>query len=65
MSDLKPCPFCGGEAYKKLVYGLDEVSSYYDINTYVVGCRKCGIYFAIPWNEDYAVRLWNRRANNE
>lgn len=51
--ELKPCPFCGGEA--DLIMGA---------NWYQVGCRKCDITTAtMPMydNVDRAVALWNTR----
>lgn len=59
MAELKPCPFCGGEAkwYFKKPIGL-------------IGCGECG---AIPFTysanheEDVkqkAIEAWNRRADN-
>lgn len=48
MTDLKPCPFCGGEAEE-----WDVEGPY--ISTDKVGCKKCGIYFrginrVLKWN---------------
>ena len=65
---LKPCPFCGGEAYARFqrtkgVFGYASVE-----------CRKCG---AVPYvhslyslqDEDKAiegvVEAWNRRATKK
>lgn len=55
MVELKPCPFCGGEAI------IDDCGEH----RYFVRCTKCSI------NQDKlftqkcdAARAWNRRANN-
>ena len=57
MADLKPCPFCGGEAtVKKDNFGNVRV-----------GCTKCPCDIGRSWftTKREAVRAWNRRANNE
>ena len=71
MSELKPCPFCGGEyvtihgAYAR---GNIECRAW-------VRCEHCGArmgdgypsphLFDISDSTKYAVRNWNRRANDE
>jgi Lar family restriction alleviation protein len=67
MSELKPCPFCGGTAF------LDKDEIF---------CDMCGLRMPFPiyeygavdgvegfptWEQarEEAVRRWNRRANNE
>ena len=54
MSDLKNCPFCGGQA-EMVVY------SYYN-DDFVVRCTKCGATVPI-WREtaEEAARQWNKR----
>lgn len=53
MTELKPCPFCGGEAY--LGFVCDE-----DGPIYFVHCRKCDAQV-----QDYikrnAAKKWNVR----
>lgn len=60
MSELLPCPFCGGEA------NLDELTPtpYNDQHStyYSVGCINCGIGF-YENTEDEAIAAWNSRAN--
>lgn len=77
LNDLKPCPFCGGEATFR------NTSVYYTFAVYVV-CIRCHTQTAVivygdngtlnP--EDFtrngekeakfkAQKLWNRRVNNE
>lgn len=65
MSDLKPCPFCGGKASK-------ESREYGNGSTYAwVFCLKCGCSTPkIPISLDYSARdkandLWNKRARME
>lgn len=58
MSELKKCPFCGGEAL------LD-----YDFNgigvTYGIHCPKChcAIIDTGTYSKDEAIAAWNRRAD--
>ena len=59
--ELKPCPFCGGEA--KAFYCEES-------GTFDVQCQVCG---AIPYigyrrsgmSPDEVIEAWNRRANDE
>ena len=66
MSELKPCPFCGGEA--RLVYALDEGTKQI---TYTVMCMSCNTAIFHPrmsvfeWDaydsEAEAAAAWNTR----
>ena len=62
MTELKPCPFCGGEPIlEKAVMpnGKDE-----PIKLFKYKCRKCGVAeFGWPLSEEIAVEHWNRRIN--
>ena len=49
--ELKPCPFCGGEAIIK----------YYAPCDYVVHCEKEDCYGGIYDTEEEAIEAWNRR----
>lgn len=59
-SELKPCPFCGGEVQKKIgIMGLNFFN-----------CRGCGA--VVSFNDSYcnvfkaeSVNAWNRRAGDE
>ena len=53
MSDLKRCPFCGGEA--KIQSNL--------LHNYRIYCVECGCQ-TISWSEskEKAIEAWNRRA---
>lgn len=57
---LKPCPFCGGEANKRIAFPVD--SDGMEMNMYIVGCKNCDIDFSALWDEERAIELWNRRA---
>ena len=52
--DLKPCPFCGGEAEKtKCLSGV------------FVQCHKCWASTRVSSSQGVATRAWNRRQKNE
>lgn len=75
MSELKPYPFCGGEAHVKEYANGHKGDGTYTAS-YQVGCDKCKIYFnrnsefrfvnGQPKFDvngyDLAVGLWNTRA---
>lgn len=53
MSELKPCPFCGGEAgYESTQHKYGVVHSIY--------CEECGVETA-RLSRDEAIEAWNRR----
>lgn len=56
---LKPCPFCGGEAHKRLAFPVDADGM--EMNMYIVGCEHCDIQFSFLWDEECAAELWNTR----
>lgn len=56
---LLPCPFCGGEARKRVAFPCDADGL--EMNLYIVGCETCGIEFSWLWDEEAAVELWNTR----
>lgn len=60
MENLKPCPFCGGEA-KMNIHRFAGLS-----NSYGVECKECmtqsSQFFA---TREQAIAAWNRRANDE
>lgn len=62
MAELKPCPFCGGNAS----LGHDHLG----LGASYVRCEKCGVEsirfmksFEVA-SDDEAVEFWNRRADN-
>jgi Lar family restriction alleviation protein len=57
MENLKPCPFCGGEADIEEIPGSPFTNEPY---TWGVGCKTCNI----GWYEESkerAIEAWNRR----
>lgn len=62
MAELKPCPFCGGDAQLEHIH--DGFGYSY------VRCKKCGVEsvkfiksFEVSSDKE-AVEFWNRRAEN-
>lgn len=55
MSDieLKPCPFCGGEAER-----IECLSGVF------VQCHKCWVGTSVSSSRGVATRAWNRRVGN-
>ena len=60
---LKPCPFCGGEAHKRIAFPVDPDGM--EMNMYIVGCKFCDIEFSWLWDEECAIELWNNRPTEE
>ena len=56
--ELKPCPFCGGEAEvaKGFLYGK--------VTGYSAYCKKCGCESKVFATKQNAENFWNRRADN-
>ena len=56
--ELKPCPFCGGEAY------LHECKSYVIPQSFLVMCNQCGVEtkeFIGVNSKTRAIEAWNGR----
>ena len=69
MAELKPCPFCGGQARMKYgkynllgAYGTEETERKWAR----VYCIKCGISQPIRINptKEQAIEYWNMRCEN-
>lgn len=63
--ELKPCPFCGGNADLWIVFvpygeGLERDEE----NEYHCGCCDCGVSTSSRYDEDDAIEAWNRRTDN-
>lgn len=57
---LKPCPFCGNEAYKSTTYTGNSFAT-------MIWCYNCNISMTkLSYNSDdctkEAIEAWNRRA---
>lgn len=63
MSELKPCPFCGGEVrMTSRLFGSDADG--FDVRRYYVRCRECDVGF-IHLSPVQVAELWNRRTTKE
>ena len=59
MAELKPCPFCGGEAFAaNFEYATAE--GYWKM--WAVECPKCGCQSGEFDTKGEAIEAWNRRA---
>jgi len=57
MTELKPCPFCGGEAIVR------ETSIGDDYNGFTVECKNCAVDIGNIDTEEEAIKRWNTRTN--
>lgn len=63
MSELKPCPFCGGSDIKCFLF--DPFDGYQgDCSSYIVECKECGAEMQKRHKAE-AINAWNRRVDNE
>lgn len=60
MAELKPCPFCGGEADCNNV-AFERAGK----PMWAVECMKCGVVTDFFDNEEDANEAWNRRVSDE
>jgi Lar family restriction alleviation protein len=60
-TELKPCPFCGGEAeYKTFTTGrILKFTAHY------IACSVCGCQTNVQFTNKEAATKWNRRADHE
>ena len=60
-TEIKRCPFCGGEARTNGIYWENEAEDWVDDYS-VVMCTECGAMGPKCQEEEEAIELWNRRA---
>ena len=62
--ELKPCPFCGGEAH--ISHYMDEnIWDHSTVPWYRVGCDACEIYVHSYPDEDEVIDKWNSRVGEQ
>ena len=59
MSNLKPCPFCGGEAQTTLRNIGDSGEDFWSVECFD---PECGCDFCLYTTEAEAIEAWNTRA---
>ena len=59
--ELKPCPFCGGEALVDMHYHSPHGS----IKLFYVICRMCLATTRKELREDKAIEIWNTRTEKD
>jgi Lar family restriction alleviation protein len=61
-NELKPCPFCGGEAEHKMYFWGNHTKTHKPIWCYYIFCAECGAMTDnIFKTEEEAITAWNRR----
>ena len=60
MTELKTCPFCGGDAYGPIKKEYGDSNPIYG---YVIECSDCTCDIEEDTAED-AIAVWNRRPTN-
>lgn len=60
VEDLKPCPFCRGEAKINLI-----VNTFYQYARYFSSCTRCSAESKVFETEQEAIEAWNTRAYEE
>lgn len=70
MAELKPCPFCGGEAERLYWYDSNLGGVYTNIpwgdgEMHIIRCKKCGAETTKYKTLRGCFNAWNRRVDNE
>ena len=61
-NELKPCPFCGGEA--NLIKRNLKTGFFPSGGTYYVHCKSCLISTQPRKHKEDVIDIWNRRVNS-
>ena len=63
MTELKPCPFCGGAA--RISVDLEaKRDSEGRLWAFTVVCDRCAASTGVSYKPGIVTKLWNRRADN-
>lgn len=60
MAELKPCPFCGGEAVIRVSMGKEYIRPIHKKNCVI----KVDTWLQSSLSIKKQIKAWNRRANN-
>lgn len=64
MTELKPCPFCGGKASHSFDHdGIKDTEG--RKWAYQVVCDSCCATTGLCWSKQMAEKAWNRRVNED
>lgn len=55
--ELKPCPFCGGDAEM-------QQGKHQGLRIFYVSCFGCGARTDLEYAEEFAADLWNERVSH-
>ena len=58
--ELKPCPFCGGEAELKIIETMTHSSLYRENEVYCLDCYATTDKYT---TQELAIKAWNKRKN--
>lgn len=67
MSELKPCPFCGGDAdwYISTADAMISLLGEPSENNFIQCDGECGANTAIYKTKEQAIKAWNTRAKED
>lgn len=63
MSELKPCPFCGGKAHLDREEIFCDCGAKMSFPLYVWGAAACDGFPTYEQSKEMAIKAWNRRVD--
>lgn len=67
MTELKPCPFCNGQAEERYLKRKGLLARFvfpYSTHYVYIRCAGCGATSEVKLTSEGAIEAWNRRAND-
>jgi Lar family restriction alleviation protein len=61
-TELKPCPFCGNVAKRKI---FTSPRRFFRTTVHYIACTICKCQTPVQLTKEEAETIWNRRADNE